>query len=191
MMKNICREDSMKLFTLNTLEKSSIETQLEFYQNIKKSCDDKINDIKKVIETENFRQDAVIVAKLLKSHELLKMAENLVVTEYFVNMRTIESEELIEDILTKMVKIKFNDNFEVTSQFKGTKNGCGEITFTINKIELLPREDCEWTTFTQNDLKCIKKCYETTENIGDITLGQFKKFLSQMFAILRKYRCII
>jgi hypothetical protein len=173
------------------LEKSSIETQLEFYQNIKKSCDDKINDIKKVIETENFRQDAVIVAKLLKSHELLKMAENLVVTEYFVNMRTIESEELIEDILTKMVKIKFNDNFEVTSQFKGTKNGCGEITFTINKIELLPREDCEWTTFTQNDLKCIKKCYETTENIGDITLGQFKKFLSQMFAILRKYRCII
>ena len=133
----------------------------------------------------------MIVAKLLKSNELLKMAESLVVTEYFVNIRTIESEDIIEDILTKMVKIKFNDKFELTSQFKGTKNGCGEITYTINKIELLPREDCEWTTFTQHDLKSIRKCYETAENINEITLGQFKKFLSQMFAILRKYRCVI
>ena len=173
------------------LEKASLETQLEFYQNLRKSCDDKINDIKKVIETENIRQDAVIVAKLLKSNELLKMAESLVVTEYFVNVKTVESEEIIEDILTKIIKINFNNKFELTSQFRGTKNGCGEIAYKIDKIELVSREDCEWTTFTQNDLKCIRKCYETSENISEITLGQFKKFLSQIFAILRKYRCVI
>jgi hypothetical protein len=181
---NIYQDTCIKQCVLETM---SLETQLEFYQKIKKSCDDKINDIKKVIETENIKQDAIIVAKLLKSIELLKMAENLIVTEYFVNIQSIESEDIIDDILTKIIKINFNNKFELTSKFKGTINGCGKISYIINNIELSSREDCEWTTFTQNDLKCIKKCYETSHNINEITLGQFKKFLSQIFAILRKY----
>jgi hypothetical protein len=171
------------------VDKSSPMIQLEFYQKLRKSCDDKINDIKKMIETELMKQDTVIVAKLLKSQELLSIAENLVVTEYFVNMKCVESEGIIDDILTKYIKVNFGNVFEISSYYRGTKNGCGKITYRVDKVELQSREDCEWTTFTQNDLKCIQKCYENSKSINNITLGQFKKFLNQIFTIFHKYRC--